>query len=98
MRYLTNDYRDSQILDLGDAGEHGPYLVTQTGCSPKANVPKTHFFVLRPDGQWVDFNAYACQEKPELMDELVFASTADIMRKFASLMGTPRVLDLPVDQ
>jgi hypothetical protein len=98
MRYLTNDYRDSQILDLGSGGERGPYLVTQTGCSPNTNVPKTHLFVLRPDGQWVDFNAYACQQKPELMDELVFATTADVMSKFARLMGPPRVLDLPVDE
>ena len=98
MRYLANDYRDSQVLDLGRGGEHGSYLITQTGCSPNTNVPKTHLFVLRPDGQWVDFNAYACQRKPELMDELVFATTADIMRKFARLMGPPRVLDLAVNE
>jgi hypothetical protein len=31
MRTITNDYRDAQILNLGSGGEHGPYLVTQTG-------------------------------------------------------------------
>jgi hypothetical protein len=98
MRYLTNDYRDAQILDLGSKGQLGPYLVTQTGCSRTATVPKTHMFVLRPDGQWVDFNAYACQRKPELMDELVFASVSDVMNRFGQLRGTPRVLDLPVDE
>ena len=98
MRFLTNDYRDSQVLDLGSGGKRGPYLVTQTGCSPNTNVPKTHLFVLRPDGQWVDFNAYACQQKPELMDELVFPTMTEVMSKFARLMGPPRVLDLPVDE
>ena len=98
MRFLSNDYRDSQVLDLGSGGAHGPYLVTQTGCSPTANVPRTHLFILRPDGQWVDFNAYACQRKPELMDELVFAKMSDVMSRFAHLHGPARVLEMAVDE
>src|SRR5690242_13828431 len=98
MRTITNDYRDSQILDLGSGPEKGPYLVTQTGVSPNDTVPKTHLFVLRPDGSWVDFNAYASQGKPEAMDEIVFSTTTQIMETFGKLFGAPRVLDLPINE
>ena len=98
MRTITNDYRDAQILNLGSAGERGPYLVTQTGVAPSDPMPKTRMFVLRPDGCWVDFNAYASQGKPEVMDELVFSSTTKVIEIFGKLFGRPRVLDLPIDE
>ena len=98
MRTITNNYRDAQILNLGSGSESGPYLVTQTGVSPRAEIPKTHMYVLRPDGQWVDFNAYVCQCKPEAMDEIVFPTIAKVMETFARLTGRPQVLDLPVDK
>jgi hypothetical protein len=98
MRMITNNYRDAHILNLGSGGERGPYLVTQTGVAPSDPMPKTRMFVLRPDGCWVDFNAYACQGKPEAMDEIVFSTTAEVMEAFAKLLGRPRVLDLPVDE
>jgi len=98
MRAITNDYRDAQILDLGSGYEKGPFLVTQTGISPNELVPKTNIFVLRPDGQWVDFNAYACQGKPEAMDELVFRTMGEVTELFGKLAGRPRVAELPVDQ
>ena len=98
MRTITNNYRDAQILNLGSGSESGPYLVTQTGVSPRAEIPQTHMYVLRPDGQWVDFNAYVCQGKPEAMDEIVFSTTAEVMETFGKLFGRPRVLDLPVDE
>jgi hypothetical protein len=98
MRTITNNYRDAQILNLGSGEEGGPYLVTQTGVAPSDPMPKTRMFVLRPDGYWVDFNAYACQGKPEAMDEIVFSTTAEVMETFAKLFGRPRVLDLPVDE
>ena len=41
MRTITNDYRDAQILNLGSAGQSGPYLVTQTGVAPSDPIPKT---------------------------------------------------------
>ena len=72
MRTITNDNRDTQILNLGSGSERGPYLVTQTGVAPRDSLPKTRMFVLRADGFWVDFNAYASQGKPEAMDEIVF--------------------------
>ena len=54
--------------------------------------------MLRPDGRWVDFNAYACQGKPEIIDEIVFSTTTEVMEAFARLLGQPRVLELPVDE
>ena len=98
MRTITNDYRDAQILNLGSGSERGPYLVTQTGVSPKDALPKTRMFVLRPDGNWVDFNAYTSQGKPEAMDEIVFSSTTQVMETFGKLFGQPRVLDLPINE
>ena len=104
MRTITNDYHDAQVVDLGSRGkrgpylEDGPYLVTQTGVAPRDPIPKTRMFVLRPDGCWVDFNAYACQGKPEVMDELVFPGIAEVMQTFSRLFSQPRVLDLPINE
>src|SRR5258708_20079458 len=78
MHTITNNYRDAHILNLGSSGERGPYLVTQTGVSPKDPFPKERMFVLRPDGRWVDFNAYACQGKPEAMDERSEEHTSEL--------------------
>jgi len=98
MHTITNNYRDAHILNLGSGEQSGPYLVTQTGVSPKDVIPKERTFVLRPDGQWVDFNAYASQGKPEAMDEIVFSTTTQIMEMFGKLFGQPRVLALPIDE
>ena len=98
MQTITNNYRDAHILNLGSGGQSGPYLVTQTGVSPTDVLPKEKMFVLRPDGQWVDFNAYASQGKPEAMDEIVFTTTTKIMETFGKLFGQPRVLALPIDE
>ena len=98
MRTITNDYKDARTLNLGPEGELGPYLVTQTGIAPSDPLLKTHMFVLRPDGYWVDFNAYASQGKPEAMDEIVFSSTIKVMETFGRLFGRPQVLDLPIDE
>jgi len=98
MRTITNNHRDAQILNLGSGGERGPYLVTQTGVSPNDPFAKERMFVLRPDGRWVDFNAYVCQDKPEAMDEIVFSTTTEVMEAFGKLLGRPQVLDLPVDE
>lgn len=98
MRTITNDYRDAQILNLGSAGQRGPYLVTQTGVAPRAELPRTRMFVLRPDGKWADFNAYASQGKPEAMDEIVFSDMGQVIALFGKLMGPPQVAELPVDE
>jgi hypothetical protein len=98
MRTITNSYRDCHVLNLGSGGARGPYLVTQTGISPSEPFAKERMFVLRPDGRWVDFNAYACQGKPEVMDEIVFTSTTQVMEAFGKLLGRPQVVDLPIDE
>lgn len=98
MRTITNNYRDAHILNLSPGGQSGPYLVTQTGVSPNDALPKEKMFVLRPDGRWVDFNAYASQGKAEAMDEIVFPTTTQIMETFGKLFGRPQVLDLPIDE
>ena len=72
--------------------------MTQTGVAPSDAFAKERMFVLRPDGHWVDFNAYACQGEPEAMDEIVFSTTTDVMETFGKLLGRPQVLDLPVDE
>jgi len=95
---ITNNYRDAHILNLGTGGQRGPYLVTQTGASPSDPFGKERMFVLGPNGRWVDFNAYACQGKPEALDEIVFSTTTQIMETFGKLFGAPRVLDLPVNE
>ncbi len=98
MHRITNNYRDAHILNLGTGGQRGPYLVTQTGASPSDPFGKERMFVLRPNGRWVDFNAYACQGKPEALDEIVFSTTTQIMETFGKLFGQPQVLDLPIDE
>ena len=98
MHTITNNYRDAHILNLGSGEQTGPYLVTQTGVSPTDVLPKEKMFVLRPDGQWVDFNAYASQGKPEAMDEIVFSTTTQVMETFGKLFGQARVLELPVNE
>src|SRR5206468_11904206 len=98
MHTVTNNYRDAHILNLGSGGERGPYLVTQTGVSPSNPFAKERMFVLRTDGRWVDFNEYACQGKPEAIDEIVFSTTTEVMETFARLLRQPRVLELPIDE
>ena len=98
MHTITNNYRDAHILNLGSGDQRGPYLVTQTGASPTEAFGKERMFVLRADGRWVDFNAYASQGKPEAMDEIVFSTTTQIMETFGKLFGRPQVLDLPIDE
>jgi hypothetical protein len=98
MPTITNNYRDAHILNLGSGDERGPYLVTQTGVAPSDPFAKERMFVLRPDGRWVDFNAYACQGKPEAMDEIVFSTTTEVMETFGKLLARPQVLDLPIDE
>src|SRR5262249_2504024 len=89
---------DAQVLNLGSGGARGPYLITQTGIPPRADSPRTKMYILRPDGQWVDFNAYASQNKPEAMDELGFQDMSQGMQLFCRLFGPVRVLELRVNK
>lgn len=95
---ITNHFQSVRLLDLGSGSARGPFLVTQVGVEPNDNKARERMFVLRPDGKWADFNCYACQGRPEAIDELVFNTTADVMRTMARLSGRPEVVDLRVDE
>jgi hypothetical protein len=97
MRTITNHYRDARVLNLGTEGKPGPFLVIQVGTAPHDELFRERMFVLRPDGQWVDFNAYASKGQAEAMDEIVFPSLHKIIEIFGNLKGTPQILSLPVD-
>jgi len=98
MPTITNHYLDAKVLDLGSEGKRGPFLVIQVGLAPVDELARERMFVLRPDGQWVDFNCYASQGRPDSMDEIVFPTMAKVMETFGALTGKPRILDLPVDE
>ena len=98
LQTITNDFRAVRLLNLGSGSARGPFLVTQVGVAPNDDKARERMFVLRPDGKWVDFNCYACQGRPEVMDELVFNTSAEVMQIMARLRGKPEVVDLPIDE
>ena len=98
LQTITNHFRAVRLLDLGSKSARGPFLVTQSGVAPNDDKARERMFVLRPDGKWVDFNCYACQGRPEVIDELVFSTTAEVMQTLAGLIGKPEVVDLPIDE
>ena len=98
MRTITNRYQDARVLNLSKEGERGPFLVTQVGVAPGDELCRERMFILRPDGQWVDFNCYVSKGEPEAMDEIVFPSLGKVIETFGTLTGKARVLSLPVDE
>jgi hypothetical protein len=98
LQTITNHFSAARLLDLGSGSARGPFLVTQSGVAPSDDKARERMFVLRPDGKWVDFNCYACQGRPDVMDELVFNTTAEVMKTMARLTGKPEVVDLPIDE
>ena len=98
LQIIINDFRAVRLLDLGSKSARGPFLVTQVGVAPYDDKARERMFVLRPDGKWVDFNCYACQGRPEAMDELVFSTSTEVMQLLARLRGKPEVVDLPIDE
>ena len=59
MRTITNNSRDAHALNLGTAGERGPYLVTQTGVSPTDPRTKEWTFHHIPFRTQCHSNAFA---------------------------------------
>ena len=98
MRTITNNTQDARVLDLGAEGERGPFLVTQVGVAPGDELCRDRFFVLRPDGMWADFNAYAAKGTPEAMDEIVFPTMNKVLETFNTLRGKPQVIETTVDE
>jgi len=95
---IANDFRAVRLLDLGSESARGPFLVIQFGVAPSDAMARDRMFVLRPDRKWVDFNCYACQGQPDVMDKLVFNTTAEVMQTMARLTGKPEVVELPIDE
>jgi len=98
LQTISNHFKAVRHLDLGSGSGRGPFLVTQSGVAPNDDKARERMFVLRPDGKWVDFNSYACQDRPDVMDELVFNTTVEVMKTMARLTGKPEVVDLPIDE
>jgi len=69
LQTITNDFRAVRLLNPGSGSARGPFLVTQVGVAPNDDKARKRMFVLRADGKRVDFNCYACQGRPEVMDE-----------------------------
>ena len=98
MRNLTNFYADLEVWDLDpDRNRRGPFLVVQFGVAPADEQVRERMFVLRRNGQWVDFLYYVTQDKPGVMDETLFASTHDVMELLEQLDLKPQVVDVSVD-
>ena len=98
LQTITNHFGAARLLNLGSESARGPFLVIQFGVAPNDDKARERMFVLRPDGELVDFNCYACQGRPDVMDELVFNTTAQVMQTMAGLTGKPEVVDLPIDE
>ena len=99
MPTISNDYHRVQVWNLSpDDEQRGPYLVTQTGCAPSAEDTPESLFVLRPDGTWVDINAYLSAEQPDQLDEAVFESMATIVHLLERLPPQPTIAQLPVSE
>jgi len=101
MHTITNNYRDAHIPKpwLPVAIRASLFGHLKPGVSPKDPLPKERMFVLRPRWTLGRFQCVrACQGKPEVIDEIVFSATTQIMETFGKLFGQPQVLDLPVDE
>ncbi|MCX8108926.1 MAG: hypothetical protein N3G20_08985 [Verrucomicrobiae bacterium] len=99
MPRLTNDYNKVEVWDLNPFGsERGPFLVTQVGYPPGSEDSSESLYVLRPDGTWVDINAYLSAEDETLMDEALFESMPAIVQLLEQLPPEPKVANLPVSE
>lgn len=99
MKTLSNQYQDMEVVDLDAAPERrGPYLVMQTGVAPHDPTVRERLFILRPDGQWAELNAYLSAGRPELLDEVVFTSMDELLAVVGDLSGEACVEELPVSK
>jgi hypothetical protein len=97
MRTLTNSYRDLQVINLDPwSGRPGPYLVLQEGTAPNDPECRQATFVLRPDGCWVDINAYLSEGGLEGLEAVLFKNLAQIRALLDRLSLAPCVRELPV--
>jgi hypothetical protein len=99
MRELTNDYRDLQVINLDPhSGDPGPYLVTQSGTAQFNAECRESLFVLRPDGVWVDINAYLGEGTLDGLQAALFGNLAQVQALLDSLPSEAKVAELPVSE
>ena len=99
LRTITNDYRDVQVLELDSRfARGGPYLVIQSGIAPQDDRARERVWVLKPDGTWVDLNAYFAAESGDAIEEAFFESTTAALEVLHNLPIEPQVCDVPISQ
>ncbi|MBN8248031.1 MAG: hypothetical protein J0L84_11365 [Verrucomicrobia bacterium] len=80
MSTLSNSFTAVEMWNLNPGGgERGPFLVVQAGIAPGDELVRESLWVLRPDGRWVDSMYYGAKGAPELLDEVLFASSQAVM-------------------
>ncbi len=97
MRFLTNDFKDCQLIKLDPAEPHSPFIVTQEGVAPNDAACKTRMFYLQHDGQWINEVARSTRPDGEIGD-IVFETPAEAIRLLSTLFGKPHVRELPVTE
>jgi len=96
-RFLTNDYKDCQLIKLDPHESHSPFVVTQEGCAPDDCTAKTKLFYLQHDGMWIDEIARSTRPDSEIGD-IVFETPSDAIRLLSGLFGKPLVRALPTTE
>ncbi len=94
-RYLTNNYKDCQIIKLDRREPQSPVVVAQEGCAPDDPLARTRLFYLQRDGRWINEIAQSTRPDNEAGD-IVFESPGDALQLLSGLFGKPVVRDLPV--
>lgn len=80
MPTITNHFTSVQMLKLSDEpGKSGPLIVVQSGVAPGDMTVKDRMFLLCGDGSWVDVVELGAAGKPELWDQALFDSSAEVM-------------------
>jgi hypothetical protein len=93
MRVLTNDYRDFELLNLGNQTDgRGDFMVRQEGIPPHRATIEQDRFYLRGDGVWViNLAVFALPEEEQA--RFLFPEIADVYATVEKLVGVPVVLD-----
>ena len=97
MRFLTNDFKDCQLIKLDPADAHSPFIVAQEGVAPNDSSCKTRMYYLQRDGLWINEVARSTRPDSEI-GEIVFETPGEAIQLLAKLFGKPHVRDVPVTE
>jgi hypothetical protein len=91
MKTLTNNVADCQLLNL-ETGQNrrGPYVLRQDGVAPGGMHVKTHRFLLRRDGTWVNSLAVYVLPEAEQEAQFTFKTMAEVYALLNTLGGRVR--------